>query len=177
MGFFDDREDRDSPPDPLRLEDRGGGSATPFRSPIALRWLGLAAAILVALVAANVLKSLYVDLLWFDSVGPSGDESYAGIFRTVVASRVLLFLGGAAITAAVLGTNIWVARRLAPRGLEESFIEEVDAQAIRRIGMVLLVAATLFLAVIFGSVAGGSWETLLRWINGVDFGVDDPQFN
>jgi len=43
--------------------------------------------------------------------------------------------------------------------------------------MVLLVAATLFLAAIFGSVAGGSWETLLQWMNGVDFGVEDPQFN
>ena len=177
MGFFDDREDLGPPPDPFRLDSRGGDGGARFRSPIALRWLGLAAAILVALVAVNVLKSLYVDLLWFDSVGPSGDESYAGIFRTVVVSRVLLFLGGAAITAAVLGANVWVALRLAPRGPEESFIEEVDAQAIRRIVMVLLVAATLFLAVIFGSVAGGSWETLLRWINGVDFGVDDPQFN
>ncbi|MDA0256617.1 MAG: UPF0182 family protein [Chloroflexi bacterium] len=176
MGFFDDRDDLGPPPDPFRLQDRGSGGSR-FRTPIALRWLGLAAAILVALVAANVLKSLYVDLLWFDSVGPSADDSYSGIFRTVVVSRVLLFLGGAAITAAVVGANIWIALRLAPRAPEESFIEEVDAQAIRSVVMVLLVAATLFLAVVFGSVAGGSWETLLRWMNGVEFGVDDPQFN
>jgi uncharacterized protein len=33
------------------------------------------------------------------------------------------------------------------------------------------------MAVIFGSVAGGAWETVLRWMNGVEFGVTDPQFN
>ncbi len=174
MGFFDDRDNQGPPPDPFRLEDREEGQR--FRSPFALRWLGIAAALLVAFVAANVLKSLYVDLLWFDSVGPSGEDSYAGIFRTVVGWRVVLFLGGATITAAVLGLNIWLARRFAPRAPEESFIEEVDAGAIRRIVTVLLVAATLFLAVIFGSVAGGSWETVLRWLNGVEFGRQDPQF-
>ena len=174
MGFFDDRDDQGPPPDPFRSDDREEGQR--FRSPFALRWLGIAAALLVAFVAANVLKSLYVDLLWFDSVGPSGEDSYASIFRTVVGWRVVLFLGGAAITAAVLGLNIWLALRFAPRGPEESFIEEVDAGAIRRIVTVLLVAATLFLAVIFGSVAGGSWETVLRWLNGVEFGRQDPQF-
>ena len=175
MGFFDDRDDDyGPPPDPFRLDERGEGPR--LRAPFALRWLGIAAALLVAFVAASVLKSLYVDLLWFDSVGPSAEESYAGIFRTVVAWRVVLFLGGAAITAAVLGLNIWLALRFAPRAPEESFIEEVDAQAIRRIVTVLLVAATLFLAVIFGSVAGGSWETVLRWLNGVEFGSQDPQF-
>ena len=175
MGFFDDRDDDyGPPPDPFRLDERGEGPR--LRAPFALRWLGIAAALLVAFVGASVLKSLYVDLLWFDSVGPSAEESYAGIFRTVVAWRVVLFLGGAAITAAVLGLNIWLALRFAPRAPEESFIEEVDAQAIRRIVTVLLVAATLFLAVIFGSVAGGSWETVLRWLNGVEFGSQDPQF-
>ena len=30
---------------------------------------------------------------------------------------------------------------------------------------------------IFGSVAGGSWKTLLSWLNGVQFGREDPAFN
>ncbi len=80
------------------------------------------------------------------------------------------------MTIAVLGLNIWLARRLAPSGPEESFIEEIDAAALRRIVTVVLVAATLFMSVIFGSVAGGSWETILSWLNAVEFGQHDPAF-
>lgn len=92
-------------------------------------------------------------------------------------ARIALFFIGAGITVAVLGLNIWVARRLAPKGPEESFIEEVDVQALRRIVAVLLIAGTLFLAVIFGSVAGGAWETILSWLNGVEFGKTDAAFD
>jgi uncharacterized membrane protein (UPF0182 family) len=165
MGFFEDRDDLGPPPEPFRI---GGGD---LRSPIPLRWVGVAAAILVAFIALSVAKGIYVDVLWFDSVG------YAGVFRTVIIAKIILFILGFAITAGVLGANIWIARRLAPEGEEESFIEEVDPAAIRRIVTILLVAGTLFMAVIFGSVAGGSWETILSWLNGVSFGETDPQFN
>ena len=121
-------------------------------------------------VVANVAKSIYVDWLWFDSV------SYGSVFRTIVFWKVSLFAAGAAASALVIGLNIWLARRFAPEGVEESFIEEVDPQAIRRIVTIALVAATLFLAVIFGSVAGGAWETILLWTNGVSFGATEPAF-
>ena len=122
-------------------------------------------------VVANVAKSIYVDWLWFDSV------SYGSVFRTIVFWKVSLFAAGAAVSALMIGLNIWLARRFTPEGVEESFIEEVDPQAIRRIVTVALVAATLFLAVIFGSVAGGAWETILAWQNAVAFGSEDPQFH
>src|SRR5690606_15054056 len=112
MGFFDDRENLGPPPEPFR----SGTSEGEPRSPIPLKWIGIAAAILVAFLAANTLKSIYVDLLWFDSVG-QGD-----VFRTRVSAQLVLFLAGAAITIVVIGANIWLARRLAPRGPEESFI-------------------------------------------------------
>ena len=170
MGFFDDRErgDLGPPPEPFRI----GGDTPEFRSPVPLRWIGAAAAILVGFIVLSVLKSIYVDVLWFESVG----------FRERVPARA----GGAGDAvlrrqprspSAVLGGNIFLARRLAPTGPEESFIEEIDVVALRRIVTVVLIAGTLFLGVIFGSVAGGSWETILSWLNGVSFGRDDPAFN
>ena len=165
MGFFEDRDDLGPPREPFRIGDGD------LRSPIPLRWIGVAAAILVAFIVLSVAKGIFVDVLWFDSVG------YAGVFRTVIISKIILFSVGFFITAIVLGANIWIARRLAPEGEEESFIEEVDPAAIRRIVTILLVAGTLFMAVIFGSVAGGSWATILSWLNGVSFGETDPQFN
>ncbi len=121
-------------------------------------------------VVLNVFKSLYVDWLWFDSV------QYGAVFRTVIVWKVSLFAAGAAVSAVAIAVNIWLARRFAPEGLEESFIEEVNPQAIRRVVTVALIAGTLFLAVIFGSVAGGAWETILSWMNAVSFGQVEPAF-
>ena len=33
------------------------------------------------------------------------------------------------------------------------------------------------MAVVFGSVASGAWETILMWLNAVSFGQTDPAFN
>ena len=136
-----------------------------------MRWIGLGAVLLVLFVVVNVFKSLYVDWLWFDSV------RYGDVFRTILIWKVSLFAIGAVVSAVAIGLSIALARRLTPEGLEESFIEEVDPQAIRRVVTVALIAATLFLAVIFGSVAGGAWETILSWMNGVSFGQQEPAFN
>lgn len=172
MSFFDDRRDLGPPPEPFRFGGggRGGAGDAQFRSPVPLKWIGIAAALLLTYIVLNVLKSIYVDLLWFDSV------DYGSVYRTQITARVVLFLGGAAISALVIGANIMIARRFAPQGFEESFIEEVDVDSIRRVVTILLVTATLFMAVIFGSVAGGSWETVLSWLNQEPFGQTDPQF-
>ena len=172
MSFFEDREDVGPPPDPFRI---GGGGQ--FRSPIPLRWIALAAGIIVLFVVANVAKSIYVDWLWFDSVSSAEGTSYLSVFQRILLWKVTLFFSGALVSAAVIGANIWLARRLAPEGVEESFIEDVDPQAIRRIVTVVLVAATLFLAVVFGSAAGGAWETILSWLNAVSFEMTEPAFD
>ena len=126
---------------------------------------------LIFLIVLSVLKGFYVDLLWFDSVG------YDSVFWKSISAKVILFLLGLFISISVLGTNIWLARKLAPQGPEQSFIEEIDVSALRKVVSVILIAATLLLAVIFGSVAGSSWQTLLAWLNGMDFvGKADPEF-
>ena len=180
MGFFDDRErgDLGPPPDPFRIggggDDDGGLPRLSF--PIPVRWLAIAAGFIVVFIILNVAKGIWVDVLWFDSVGRDGDSSYSGVFKTILLTKIALFGAGALIAGSFLGLNIWLARRFTPEGPEESFIEEVDPQAIRRIVGVLLIAGTLFLAVIFGSTAGASWETILSWLNAVEFGRNDPQF-
>ena len=176
MGFFDnrgrDRDDLGPPPDPFRFDHEED-----YQSPIPLRWIGIVAALLVLFITLNVLKSAYVDWLWFDSTGPDGDRSYLAVYRRVLSARAILFFAGAITAAIAIGANIWLARRLAPRGVEESFIEEVDPQAIRRIVDIALVAGTIFMATIFGVTAAGSWETVLTYINGVPFGVEETVFN
>ena len=79
MGFFEDRGDLGPPPDPFRIDRGRDRFHTPPRM---LRWFGLGAAILVLVVVLNVAKSIYVDVLWFDSV------DYGGVYRRAI--RLLL---------------------------------------------------------------------------------------
>jgi uncharacterized protein len=166
MGFHDDRGNLGPPPEPFRIND-----GRDMRSPIPLRWLALAAVAVVLYVTLNVLKSIYTNALWFDSI------EFGSVYRTVVMSRITLFAIGAVVAGAVIGLNVMIARRLAPAGFEATLIEEIDPEAVRKVLLVVLIAATLFLAVIFGSVAAGAWETVLLWMNGVEFGRADVQFN
>jgi len=165
MGFFDDRGNLGPPPEPFRFNE-----GREFRSPVPLRWLALAVGAVLAYVALNVLKSIYVNALWFDSV------EFGDVYSTVVKAKIALFVAGAVVAAAVVGLNVVIARRFAPAGFESTLVEEIDPEAMRRVLLVVLVAATLFLAVVFGTIAAGGWETLLLWMNGVEFGREDAQF-
>ncbi|MCH2523828.1 MAG: UPF0182 family protein [Dehalococcoidia bacterium] len=167
LGFFDNRErGGDNTPPPFDLN-----TSRNTQFPIPNRILVIGVVGLILLIVLSVLKGFYVDLLWFDSVG------YDSVFWKSITAKTLLFLVGLFISILVLGTNIWLARKLSPQGPEQSFIEEIDVSALRKVVSVILIAATLLLAVIFGSVAGSSWQTILAWINGIDFaGRTDPQF-
>jgi len=159
-------------PDDLRptgpvLPKPSGGELQP---PVSWKGLGIAAAVLALIVTAHVLKSIYVDFLWFQSVG------FESIFRTRLTAQVILFLAGALAGAIAIGGNILLARRFAPKGPEESFINELHPATIRRMADLLLAGGALLVAVSFGRAASGAWETVLRWMNGVRFGQLDEQF-
>ena len=46
----------------------------------------------------------------------------------------------------------------------------------RRLYQLALIAGTLFLAVIFGTIAAGKWDVVLSYLESQSFGVTDPQF-
>ena len=164
MGFFDDRGELGPPPEPFRFRPSAAGGSGSFR------WLALAAVALAAYLSIGVLKTIFVDVLWFSSVG------YQGVYQTELFARVLLFAAGGIAAVVLIGGNVLIARRFAPVGHEESFIEDLDPAAIRSMVGILLVAGTLFLGVIFGSVAAGGWSTILTWMHAQPFGTTDAQF-
>jgi len=170
MGFHDPRDDREDlgpPPEMFRFGMGRRDRRPPSR---ALQWGGLATAGVVLFLLLDTLKSLYVESLWFTSVG------FGSVYRTVVSWQVGLFVVGAAVTVVAVGGNIWLARRLAPEGIDESFLDEVDPEAIRKLATIVLAAGTLFLALILGASAASGWKTLAAWRNAVPFDRADPQF-
>jgi uncharacterized membrane protein (UPF0182 family) len=162
-----------------------------------LRLLAAAVALLVlGLLFGGGLLSLYVDFLWFQALG------YAGPYLTIFQARVVLFALGAALLLAVFLPNVLGARRAArriaagpvrlvvaagtswddrgprPFGDLADFVGGPGAarEVALRLGARPLIWSGIALAVLFGLVAAGQWETVLRALHGTPFGERDPVF-
>jgi uncharacterized protein len=163
MSYIDERE---SDPPPFRPRPAGGVPPPPGGR----NWIGFAAGLLVLFIAAGTLRSIYVDFLWFESVG------LESVYRTRLTTQFLLFLIGTVTALVVIGGNALVARRVTPKLREVSFVPELDVRSIRRLGDIVLAGGVVLVSVILGAIAAGGWETVLRWRHGVPFGQADPQF-
>ncbi|HLZ72483.1 MAG TPA: UPF0182 family protein [Dehalococcoidia bacterium] len=161
----EDREGLGPPPIPFRV---GREQLPSFH---AMRWLVVVAVLIGLFTLASIFKGLYADFLWFDSLG------YAAVYNTMLITKTVLFFVGALLFLGFIAGNLWLARRLAPVGLEESFIAEVEPATLKRIVTIVAVAGSIFLAIVFGSVASSEWETWLRLVNGASFGGSDPAFH
>ncbi len=172
MSFFneryraDDREDLGPPPPVFRI-----GRPRLRLSRSLGRWLAILVLVIVLFVVLDILKSIYADWLWFDSLG------YRSVFSKTIVTRIWLFFGGAGAFLALFLGNVFLARRLAPAADEGGLIGGADHAAVRRLVLVGLVATALFLAVIFGSTASGQWDSVLRFMNSQSFGTEDPAFH
>ena len=160
-------DDFGPPPPPFRIRRRGfdlsnlGGVN---------RLLILGVSLVLLYIVLNVARGIYVDLLWFDGAG------YESVYKKIITTRVLLFLGGAGLFAVLFGLNAFLAGRVALKTPAVG-LAEAEATSLRRIYLLGLIAATLFLAVIFGTIAAGHWEEVLIYLNSEPFGVVEEQFN
>ena len=137
-----------------------------------LRWAVPAVILIVLYILANIGKGIYADWLWFDSI------DYLQVYRLRISTRVWLFFAGAGVFLAFFGTNLLIALR-ASRTDGEPVIpgSDTDPASAGRIIAVVAVAASLFLAVIFGAQTASHWDSILLFMNSEPFGIKDPQFN
>ena len=170
--------ERLGPPPPfVRLGSRYARKQGPKRGLV----IGAVVAGIIALfIVLTVLKTLYLDLLWFRSVG------FSSVYTTRITARIWLFLGGAAVSFVFLAANLVIARRIAPSADDPDFqvspeleqlFEGITQPAARRI---FLVVAGVFLAIAtlsFASSAASHWETILLYLHSQPFGREDPQFH
>jgi uncharacterized membrane protein (UPF0182 family) len=139
-------------------------------SPLALTFIILAV-IAGALVA---LSGVYVDWLWFKSVG------FTGVWSTVLTTKVSLFIAFGLITSSIISLNIFLAFRSRPfnvsMAMESDNLERYRAtiDPIRK----LVFAGVVVVLFYFGGSSGLQlWSSWLLFKNSTDFGVKDPQFN
>jgi uncharacterized protein len=116
----------------------------------------------------------YTDLLWFREIDKT--TLFWGMLRTKLFIGLLAGLG----TAAIVGVNLWMVERLAPRyGLTVVARPQVErARAVLSPYLrPLRIGIAAFLGLVVGLQASGLWQTFLQWRNRVPFGQRDALFN
>ncbi len=132
-------------------------------------------AVVVAVIVLAVFASrVWVDVMWFDSIG------YLKVFTTTLGARALLFAVAGVLTGGAVAASLSIAYRTrpvyAPVSPEQASLDHYREQVepLRRAaGVVLPVAVGL----IAGAAASGRWQVYLTWRHRTPFGVKDPQFH
>jgi uncharacterized protein len=128
----------------------------------------------LALAAVGSVSRFYTDLLWFREIDKS--SLFWGMLRTKAFIGLLAGLG----TAAIVGVNLWLVERLAPRYV----LNVVSPPQVERPRAVLSpylrplrLGIAAFLGLVVGLQASGLWQAFLLWRNRVPFGDRDALFN
>lgn len=150
-------------------DDNGGRKPfppRPDRTPQVNRSLWVIGIILILVLSFNWIVTTYTDWLWFTEL------NYASVWLKQWGVRVLSFIVGFVVAAAVLLRNWHAARRRAIRNTSP-----FNPQFLKSAGVGwLITGVALFLAFAFASGAAGMWEELLLYVNRTAYGVSDPIF-
>ena len=125
------------------------------------------AGVLALFIIINVLKGFYTEWLWFNSLG------YGSVYTTILKTKVLVFFSAAIIFFILFLGNLVLASRLSPKGGAHFWPWNILPQLQQR-ARLSVILGTALLSLIFGLVAQGNWEVVLRFFNGQSFGIADP---
>ena len=163
----------------MGFDIRGNGGFPPFGGPgglvlpsytgTVIKWGLVLAGALLLFIGLNILRAIYTDWLWFDHLG------FLGVFKTILWTRIWLFLVGTALFAALATVNIVIVRRLT-RGDSVLQLPPETLRLLDRLVLIGVVAGVVLLSIIFGSVVAGRWDTVLRLMDSTSFSVADPVF-
>ncbi len=154
--FPEDRDEKSVPPAKL------GRTAT--RVFLAL------AGVLILFIVINIAKGLYTEWLWFNSLG------YGSVYATILKTKVLVFFSAAIIFGILFLGNLVLATRLAPESRANIWPWAI-VRRLQQVSKLSIIVGTALLSLIFGLVAQGNWEVVLRFFNGQPFGIADPVFH
>lgn len=138
-------------------------------SPLALTF------IILAVIAGGVvaLSGVYVDWLWFSSVG------FTSVWTTVLTTKVALFVVAGLVTSLIITVNVYLAYRRRP--FDAAMVIEADNLARYRATIdpirKLVLAGIALVLFYFGGTSGVQlWGSWLQFNNATEFGIKDPQF-
>ena len=119
------------------------------------------------------LSGVYVDWLWFNSVG------FTVVWTTVLTTKIALFIIAGLVTSTIITVNVYLAYRRRPfdvsMAVEADNLERYRAtiDPIRK----LVLAGIALVLFYFGGTSGVQlWSSWLQFTNSTEFGINDPQF-
>jgi uncharacterized membrane protein (UPF0182 family) len=131
-------------------------------------------ALIVLLTSLRGIAGFYTDYLWFHSL------NLAGVWKTIVGSKMVLTLIFLAIFFILQFTNLLIADRLAPAfrppGPEEELRERYHAIIGHRAGLVRWSISGLF-ALIAASGVSSQWNEWILFTHSQKFNIVDEQFH
>jgi len=150
-------------------EDKGGEQAPPQVTRGTATTLYILGGGLALFILLSVVKGFYTEWLWFSSM------DYGSVFTTILKTKITIFFLAAFIFAVLFLGNLVLATRLAPKSAGSFWPWNIvrQIQSVLRWGVLL---GTAFLSLIFGLVAQGNWQIVLRFLNSQPFGITDPVF-
>ncbi|WP_231913603.1 UPF0182 family protein [Corynebacterium renale] len=127
----------------------------------------------VLVIGAPLLVGFYTDWLWF------GEVDFRGVFTRVVVTRIILFI----VFALLAGLITWAAGYLTWKNRPND-LADLDLnspvhqyrQSIDRSVKGLLVALPVVIGIFAGLTGQAQWRNVLMFVNGENFGIQDPQF-
>ncbi len=124
---------------------------------------------LILFILINILKGFYTEWLWFNSL------NYGDVYDTILKTKLLVFFSAAIVFCALFLGNLMLATRLTPK--TDTLWPWAIAHHLQSILKLNVILGTALLSLIFGMVAQGNWEVVLRFFNSQPFGVADPVFH
>lgn len=136
--------------------------------------IGVLVGLFVILSLLGTFTSVYVNWLWFGEVG------FRNVYRTILLTKIVLFLIVGLVLAVIIGANVYLAYRIRPpfrpMSQEQENLERyrVALEPRKRLAFGGLLALIFIIA---GASGQGDWKTWQLWRNGTSFGVQDAQFH
>ena len=144
-------------------------SVIPFDPGPLLKWGVIIFGLIFLLILLNILRQIYTNWLWFDAL------DYRSVYVKILATRVWLFFAGALTFTAIVIPNAVLAYRNS-RGEPTMLLAPQIYDLLKRLFLWGIWLTIFLLAIIFGSIVGGQWETVLRFMNQVPFNIEEPVF-
>ncbi|MBX7160576.1 MAG: UPF0182 family protein [Acidimicrobiia bacterium] len=133
--------------------------------------IALAVVVLVVVIVGPGV-SFYTDLLWYTDTG------YRDLYTTQLSYQITLFLASAAAFAAILGVNVYLARKLSPLrplAITNDFLFNLR-RSLDPVLRFVLVGVVIVGAIGFGTATYPSWSEFLLWNHAQPFDAVDPVF-
>jgi len=121
-------------------------------------------------ILLSIIKGWYTEWLWFNSLG------FGSVYTTILKSKLIIFLVAAALFCALFLGSLVLAARLSPTKVK-GFWPWTAVNSLRGTLKTGIILSMSILSLIFGMVAQGNWQVILRTFNSQSFGVTDPVFH